>query len=86
MVVEVGEVLGKLEDPGESWDHSLVVNDLDQLMRQEAVGQGEHPELMRLLGQHAEFVPVAEFGVRGQDRKQDVEEREHLLDVLDVQL
>lgn len=86
MVVQVGEVLCKLEDPSQPWDHSFVVDDLDELVGQESVGKGQHPQLVRFLCQDAEFVSITKFCVGSQNRQEDVEEGQHLLNMLDVQL
>lgn len=51
VMVQVGEVLGKLEDLGQTRDDSLVVHRLDELVGQQAVGEREHSQLVGFLAE-----------------------------------
>jgi len=63
MMIKPREIFSELEDLSESGDHPLVINDFNHLMRQQAVWQGQHPQLMRLLCEISEEVSVGELEV-----------------------
>ena len=85
MMVKPREIFGELEYLCEPRYNPLVVNNLNHFMREEAIWQRKHPELMRFLSEIPQQLPVRELIV-GEEMNQQVEHREHFLDLLILEL
>ena len=85
MMIKPGEILCELEYLGESGNDPLIIDDLNHLMRQEAVGQRKHPQFMRLLSEVSQQVAVRKLEI-GEQVDQQVEHGQHFLNSLIVEL
>jgi hypothetical protein len=81
MMVKPREIFGKLENLCETRYNPLVVHDFNHFMREEAIWQRKHPELMCFLCEIPQQLLVRELIV-GEEMNQQVEHREHFLDPL----
>lgn len=85
MMIKPWKVLSKLKNLGQPWYHSLIIHNFDHLMWQKAIWKGKHPELMRLLSQVFEQLPIRELEVR-EEMYQQVKHGKHFLNPLILKL
>lgn len=85
MMVKPREIFRELEYLCKSWYNPLVVYNLNHFMREQAIWQRKHPELMSFLSENPQQFPVRELIV-GEEMNQQVEHREDFLDLLIFEL